>query len=322
MSGYLELRAVTKSFGTQTVLHGIDLDIAQGEFVTLLGPSGCGKTTTLSLIAGFQIPTSGAIRIGGRDVTALPSFKRDIGVVFQDYALFPHMTVAANIGYGLRVRKVPAAEIARRVDEAIEMVHLSGLGGRMPSELSGGQRQRVALARAVVIRPTLLLLDEPLSNLDLKLREIMRSEIVSLQRQLNITTVFVTHDQTEALDMSDRIVVMDKGRLAQIGSPEDIYERPATRDIAAFIGQMNFVPTDAGMIGFRPEKAVVEPVAVPEDALVFEGTVQRSAYLGQRRELHLDCRGAPMVVYPSRDDIRAGATVRVAVPRTDCHAFG
>jgi len=321
MSSYLQLQQVAKSFGETTVLKNIDLDIAKGEFVTLLGPSGCGKTTTLSLIAGFQMPTSGRIAVGGVDVTAMPSFKRNLGVVFQDYALFPHMSVADNIGYGLRTRKVDKAEATRRIGEAIEMVHLTGLGARMPSELSGGQRQRVALARAIVIRPALLLLDEPLSNLDLKLREIMRSEIASLQRELKITTVFVTHDQTEALDMSDRIVVMHKGAIAQIGTPEDIYDRPLTREVAAFIGQMNFVPQEQGSIGFRPENVLVDPAEIPDGAIALEGTVMRSAYLGQRRELHLSCRGANVVVHSTRTDIASGDTVRIVVPGDQCRHF-
>src|SRR3982751_6910313 len=213
---------------------GIDLIVNEGEFVTLLGPSGCGKTTTLALIAGFLPPTAGEILLKGTSVADLPAFRRDIGVVFQDYALFPHMTAAENVAFGLKMRRVPASEVAKRVNEALDLVQLAGLGGRRPLQMSGGQRQRVALARALVLA-------EPLSNLDLKLREEMRVEIVAIQRRLGITTVFVTHDQGEALVMSDRIAVMNAGRIEQIGDPAAIYETPATRFVAEFIGRMNLV---------------------------------------------------------------------------------
>jgi putative spermidine/putrescine transport system ATP-binding protein len=209
----LQIAALTKSFGTLTAVDAIDLTVAQGEFVTLLGPSGCGKTTTLNMIAGFVTPDAGSIRLLGRAVESLPPFRRDLGLVFQDYALFPHMTVAENVGFGLRMRRQPRAEIAQRVAQALDLVQLNGLGERRPLQLSGGQRQRVALARALVIQPAMLLLDEPLSNLDLKLREEMRVEISALQRRLGIATVFVTHDQDEALTMSDRIAVMRQGSI-------------------------------------------------------------------------------------------------------------
>jgi len=235
----LRLSGIEKHYGGTVAVAGIDLDVAEGEFVTLLGPSGCGKTTTLGLIAGFFPPTAGEIYLKGKPVADLPSFKRDIGVVFQDYALFPHMTVAENVAFGLRMRKVASADTARRVKDALDLVKLGGFGERRPLQMSGGQRQRVALARALVINPTVLLLDEPLSNLDLKLREEMRIEIVSIQRRLGITTVFVTHDQGEALVMSDRIAVMNHGRIEQIGDPSAIYEAPATRFVAEFIGRMN-----------------------------------------------------------------------------------
>ena len=214
----LLLIGLEKYYGNNLAVAGIDLDVRDGEFLTLLGPSGCGKTTTLGLVAGFFPPSAGEVWIAGRAVTALPPFRRDIGVVFQDYALFPHLSVAQNIAFGLRMRNVAKAEITRRVAEAIALVKLGGLDERRPHELSGGQRQRVALARALVIRPKILLLDEPLSNLDLKLREEMRLEIAELQRRLAITTIFVTHDQSEALVMSDRIAVMNAGRIEQIGS--------------------------------------------------------------------------------------------------------
>src|SRR3954468_647380 len=238
----LRLGGLEKRYGSTVAVVGVDLEVREGEFMTLLGPSGCGKTTTLGLIAGFFAPTHGEIYVDGRAVAGLPPFRRDIGVVFQDYALFPHLTAAQNVAFGLRMRNLPAPDIAARVREALELVQLSGLGERRPLELSGGQRQRVALARALVIRPAILLLDEPLSNLDLKLREEMRVEIAELQRRLKITTVFVTHDQGEALVMSDRVAVMNAGVIEQIGAPADIYERPASRFVAEFIGRMNFFP--------------------------------------------------------------------------------
>ena len=235
----LELIGLEKHYGGAAAVAGIDLTVNEGEFVTLLGPSGCGKTTTLALVAGFLPPTAGEILLKGKSVADLPAFRRDIGVVFQDYALFPHMTAAENVAFGLKMRRVPSSETAKRVNEALDLMQLAGLGERRPLQMSGGQRQRVALARALVINPTVLLLDEPLSNLDLKLREEMRVEIVAIQRRLGITTVFVTHDQGEALVMSDRIAVMNAGRIEQIGDPAEIYERPATRFVAEFIGRTN-----------------------------------------------------------------------------------
>ncbi|MGH7120544.1 MAG: ABC transporter ATP-binding protein [Acetobacteraceae bacterium] len=237
----LELSRLAKTFGEVRAVDSIDLIVAQGEFVTLLGPSGCGKSTTLGMIAGFQTPDEGSIRLMGRAVERLAPFRRDVGLVFQDLALFPHMSVAANVAFGLRMRRIGKPEIAKRVAAALEMVRLRGLDERRPGQLSGGQRQRVALARALVIRPAMLLLDEPLSSLDLKLREELRSEIAQLQRHLGIATVFVTHDQTEALTMSDRVAVMRSGRIEQIGLPAEIYERPASRFVAEFIGSTNVV---------------------------------------------------------------------------------
>ena len=235
----LTLRDVVKTFDDVVAVDAVSLDVRAGEFVTLLGPSGCGKTTTLRMIAGFVEPDSGEIRIGAADVTRLPPNNRDIGMVFQSYGLFPHMTVEDNVAYGLRMRRVPAAERRRRGEEALGLVQLPGLARRYPRQLSGGQQQRVALARAIVIRPSLLLLDEPLSNLDAKLREEMRWELRRLQRQLDITTVFVTHDQEEALAISDRIVVMNAGRIEQVGTPGAIYRQPRTLFVARFIGESN-----------------------------------------------------------------------------------
>ncbi len=235
------LRGLTKRFGQAAAVDRISLDIAHGEFVSLLGPSGCGKTTTLKLIAGFEAADEGAILFDGDDVVLVPAEQRDIGMVFQSYALFPHLTVAGNVGFGLEMRKRPKAEIARRVADALAIVQLDGLGGRYPRELSGGQQQRVALARALVIEPRILLLDEPLANLDARLRDEMRDFIRALQRRVGITTIYVTHDQAEALTMSDKIVVMFGGHIAQVGDAEAIYERPASRAVADFVGRVNIV---------------------------------------------------------------------------------
>ena len=312
----LRLEKLVKRFGAHAAVDGIDLAVAPGEFVTLLGPSGCGKTTTLNLIAGFLAPDGGHIRLGGKLVEDLPPFQRDLGMVFQDYALFPHMTVADNVAFGLKMRKVGRDEIAKRVAEALALVKLDGFGGRRPNQLSGGQRQRVALARALVIRPTMLLLDEPLSNLDLKLREEMRTEISSLQRRLGIATVFVTHDQGEALTMSDRIAVMRDGKIEQLGSPAEIYERPATRFVAGFIGSINMVSaridgaegglmrlaTPAGpararidgaaegsavTLTIRPERLKLATGTAPDGTVAWPARVERVVYTGARLEVQL-----------------------------------
>ena len=237
----VRLSHLTKSFGAGPVVDALSLTIAHGEFVSLLGPSGCGKTTTLRMIAGFEAADSGVIAFDGADVGRLPAEKRDIGMVFQNYALFPHMTVGQNLAFGLEMRKIPAAEIRARSARVLEMVQLGAMADRYPSQLSGGQQQRVALARALVIEPRILLLDEPLANLDAKLREEMRVFIRDIQRRVGITTVYVTHDQAEALSMSDRVVVMFGGRIAQVGAPADIYDRPASRQVAGFVGQVNVV---------------------------------------------------------------------------------
>jgi ABC-type Fe3+/spermidine/putrescine transport system ATPase subunit len=327
----LELRGLTKHFGASVTVGPIDLIVQQGEFVTLLGPSGCGKTTTLNMIGGFVTPDEGGIRLAGRPVEALPPFRRDLGIVFQDYALFPHRTVAENIGFGLRMRRVGRSEIVRRVNEAMQLVRLDGLGQRRPGQLSGGQRQRVALARALVIQPSLLLLDEPLSNLDLKLREEMRIEISTLQRRLGIAALFVTHDQEEALTMSDRIAVMRGGRIEQLGSAREIYERPASAFIAGFIGSTNLirgsvaVPREPGgivrvdtvagpamihvvdglpdggavLLMIRPERLkLANPGAAPEGANTWPAQVLRTIYLGGRMEVRLRLRdGGTAIAY-------------------------
>ncbi|WP_042302916.1 ABC transporter ATP-binding protein [Paraburkholderia kururiensis] len=238
---FLEIENLHKTFGTNTALHQFDMQIERGEFVTFLGPSGCGKTTVLRMIAGFETPTRGMIRIDGRDVTHMRTRQRNVGMVFQSYALFPNMTVAENIGFGLRVAGKSADEIRRRVDEMLQLIKLPALAARYPWQLSGGQQQRVALARALAGKPEVLLLDEPLSALDAKIRISLREDIRTLQRELGITSIFVTHDQEEALSISDRIVVMNEGRIEQIGSPAQIYNFPRTRFVASFVGTLNIL---------------------------------------------------------------------------------
>ena len=235
----LEAQSLVKRFGATTAVDGIDIQVRPGEFFTVLGPSGCGKTTFLRLVAGILTPDGGRIAIGGADVSHAPIWARRIGLVFQNYALFPHMTVAQNVGFGLAMRKIPRAEREPRVARALATVRLEGYGGRKPSELSGGQQQRVALARAIVVEPDLLLLDEPLSNLDARLREDMRSELADLQHRLGITTILVTHDIHEAFSLSDRVAVMRQGRVEQVGAPTELYDRPANRFVAGFLGPVN-----------------------------------------------------------------------------------
>lgn len=237
----VQLRSITKRFGSMVAVDRVSLDIKDGEFVSLLGPSGCGKTTTLRIIAGFIEPEEGDVLVMGEDISDRPPHKRNMGMVYQNYALFPHMTVFDNIAYGLRRRKLPMPRIREAVGRALELVQLTGLGDRYPNQLSGGQQQRVALARAVAIEPKVLLLDEPLSNLDAKLRKQMQVELRDLQRRLKITTIYVTHDQEEALVLSDRIVVMSGGRVMQVGKPGAIYHRPANTFVANFIGSINFL---------------------------------------------------------------------------------
>ena len=238
---FLELTGIQKTFAGTTAVEDFNLAAERGEFVSFLGPSGCGKTTTLRMIAGFEYPTAGRIRISDTDITDQPPNRRNVGMVFQSYALFPNMSVAGNIGFGLKVRKRPKDAIAKRVEELLALIHLEGRGGRYPYQLSGGQQQRVALARALAIEPQVLLLDEPLSALDAKIRVALRKEIRSIQRQLGITTVYVTHDQEEALSLSDRVVVMSEGRIEQIGTPSDIYNFPATPFVASFVGTLNLL---------------------------------------------------------------------------------
>jgi spermidine/putrescine ABC transporter ATP-binding subunit len=267
----VELRGCTRDYGAVRAVAALDLTVYEGEFLALLGPSGCGKTTTLNLIAGFVEPTAGRILIDGEDVTGRPAHRRGLGVVFQSYALFPHLSVGENVAFGLRERRLPAAEIDRRVGDALELVRLDRGGRQRPSELSGGMQQRVALARALVYRPRVLLLDEPLAALDKKLREGMRDELRAIQRSVGITTVFVTHDQAEALGLSDRIAVMSHGRIEQVGGPREIYEHPATRFVADFIGASTVlrgraVASDRVAVAAGPALQVVSGRALPAGA--------------------------------------------------------
>ncbi|MBI1349668.1 MAG: ATP-binding cassette domain-containing protein [Actinomycetales bacterium] len=304
----IRLRGLTRRFGDVVAVDGVDLDVMDGEFLTLLGPSGSGKTTVLRMIAGFERPDAGLIELGGADVTRVPPYGRDVNTVFQDYALFPHMTVQENVEYGLRVKKVAKAERRERAQAALESVRLDGYGDRAPSQLSGGQRQRVALARALVNRPKVLLLDEPLGALDLKLREEMQVELKEIQRGVGITFVFVTHDQDEALTMSDRIAVFNAGRIEQLGSPTEVYEHPATPFVAGFVGTSNLLEQAAaqavlgkpGTWSVRPEKIRVigtdEPVREGEHAV--RGTVREVIYVGMstRFVVDLEVGGSLMAV--------------------------
>lgn len=249
MERAVELASVRKAFGDFVAVKGVDLTIDNGSFVTLLGPSGCGKTTILRMVAGLETPTDGEIQVKGKRVNETPIHKRNLGLVFQNYALFPHKTIFDNVAFGLHYRNVDKSRIRERVTRALEIVRLPGVEKRLPSQLSGGQQQRIALARAIVIEPDVLLLDEPLSALDANLREEMRTELKQIQRELGITTIFVTHDQEEALAMSDKVVVMDHGRVEQVGAPEDVYRWPATRFVARFLGQSNIIPGRAETTG-------------------------------------------------------------------------
>ncbi|MFD3490653.1 ABC transporter ATP-binding protein [Streptomyces sp. NPDC058690] len=295
----IRLQNLRKSFGRTEAVAGVDLEIADGEFFSMLGPSGSGKTTVLRMIAGFEAPTSGTIELAGSDVTRLAPFERDVHTVFQDYALFPHMTLEQNVAYSLKVRKVPKAERLKQAREALASVRLADFGTRRPSQLSGGQRQRVALARALVGRPKVLLLDEPLGALDLKLREQMQVELKAIQREVGITFVFVTHDQEEALTMSDRIAVFNQGRVEQIGTPAQIYERPATPFVAGFVGTSNLLTDDAaeqvvgdrGTYSIRPEKIrVLKESAVADEPQHSSatGTVAEVVYLGDATRFLVD----------------------------------
>jgi putative spermidine/putrescine transport system ATP-binding protein len=277
----IRLVGLVKRFGDFAAVRDVSLEIGRGEFFTMLGPSGSGKTTTLRIVAGFEQPDAGRVELAGEDVTGRPPYARDVNTVFQDYALFPHMTVADNVAYGLRIRRVAKGERRERVADALRMVRLDGYGGRKPSQLSGGQRQRVALARAIVNRPQVLLLDEPLGALDLKLREEMQVELKRIQGEVGITFVYVTHDQEEALTMSDRLAVFNAGRIEQVGTPAEVYERPANAFVAGFVGVSNIVERDGRRIIIRPEKIRLLDGDEASDGLHVErGRVRDVAYAG------------------------------------------
>jgi putative spermidine/putrescine transport system ATP-binding protein len=302
----VNLDNISKVFGEVLAVNGVTLDIADGEFFSMLGPSGSGKTTCLRMIAGFEIPTSGGVSLHGRDVIGIPPYERDVNTVFQDYALFPHMTVAENVGYGPMVRKVPDSERDDRVARALAMVHLDGFAGRKPSQLSGGQRQRVALARALINRPSVLLLDEPLGALDLKLRQAMQLELKPLQREVGITFIYVTHDQEEALTMSDRLAVFNHGRVEQVGTPSEVYENPRNAFVAGFVGTSNVMSGQVaeGIMGdpapftVRPEKISIEEPGSPvsDQRAAVDGTVIEAVYLGMYTRYRVEVGGAVIEV--------------------------
>ena len=341
MSEYLRLEGIRKNFGSFQALHDIDLTIEQGEFVCFLGPSGCGKTTLLRIIAGLETQTAGGIRQGDRDISVLPPAKRDYGIVFQSYALFPNLTVADNVAYGLVNRKQPKSEIAKRVEELLKLVGLPGSGPKYPAQLSGGQQQRIALARALATKPGLLLLDEPLSALDALERVRLRHEIRSLQNQLGVTTIMVTHDQEEALSVADRIVVMNQGVIEQVGTPMQVYRDPATPFVADFVGKINVLPgrlhpgralqigasrfecaldADAERdvkVYLRPEDVLARPIAAG-DPNVFEAAIEKIEFLGSY--CHVSVRSAeigpqPLTVYLSLNFLaEQGLTVGSRLP--------
>ena len=354
MGAPLEIQALVKRYGDQTALDGVSLTVTGGEFFTLLGPSGCGKTTLLRCVAGFVRPDGGRLVCDGARLDALPAHARDIGMVFQSYAIFPHLSVFENVAYGLRARRVRRPELSRRVDEALALVQLGDLAGRMPGQLSGGQQQRVALARALVVRPRLLLMDEPHSNLDARLRVAMRGEIRRIQRELGITTVYVTHDQEEALAVSDRLAVMQDGRVEQVGTPWDVYARPRTPFVARFVGLSNAVEArvvaragprvtvDAGgwtlhgetdlpdtrlLVVFRPEavRLLSEPDA-PAGPGIGEGQILSREFLGAVLRCGIRTTvGATIIVDlhkpTARDADKEGVPVRFAVDPADVRFF-
>ena len=320
----ISLNGVTKRFGEVTAVDALDLDIQQGEFFSMLGPSGSGKTTVLRMIAGFDLPTRGKVFLQGKDVTDLAPFDRDVNTVFQDYALFNHMTVYENIEYGLKVRKVSKEDRKRRVKEALETVRLADFGSRKPSQLSGGQRQRIALARAIVVEPKVLLLDEPLGALDLKLREQMQIELKQLQRKLGITFVFVTHDQEEALTLSDRIAVFNNGKIEQLGTPQELYEKPKSEFVANFVGTTNILDSDEaqklfgkkGKYSIRPESIEVLAKGKGLAARVLD-----VSYLGSFTRLIVEAEGVQLKVSVTAGEFHRDQTVQIKMNATDLVAL-
>jgi putative spermidine/putrescine transport system ATP-binding protein len=341
----VRLRSVRKTFGDIVAVRGIDLEIQAGSFVTLLGPSGCGKTTVLRMIAGLEAASGGEIWIKGRRIDEVPIHKRNVGLVFQNYALFPHKTIFDNVAFGLKYRDVPKAEIRERVGRALDIVRLPGVEKRFPAHLSGGQQQRIALARAVVVEPDVLLLDEPLSALDANLRENMRVELKRIQRDLNITTIFVTHDQAEALALSDKVVVMSDGRKEQEGDPETVYSRPASRFVAEFLGHANLLsgpidkegrlrlsdgsllkladapPSDMATVVLRAERILLaETASEIEDVSVLDGVVRAVDYQGVAARYFVEAAGLTLQVINPIDSrpFRDGASVKLQVRARDC----
>jgi putative spermidine/putrescine transport system ATP-binding protein len=346
----LEIAGISKRYGDVHAVQDVSLDVADGEFVVLLGPSGCGKTTTLRVVAGFVEPTLGAVRLGQRDITRLPPWKRNAGLVFQSYALFPHLTVAENVAFGLEMRKVAPSQIGGRISEVLRLVRLERLGDRLPRQLSGGQQQRVALARALVFRPDVLLLDEPLSNLDAKLRQEVRVEIRELQRKLALTTVMVTHDQEEALTMADRLVVMHDGAVRQVGTQQDLYERPIDRFVAGFVGRSTFLEGEmeapgrfrsvgglvlacraatasgAATLALRPERITLAATAQGGMDNNLPGVVEFVSYLGAAVDLHVRISPLERVVVQIANATgsptpKVGDRVNVAWPAANGRVF-
>jgi putative spermidine/putrescine transport system ATP-binding protein len=348
-AAFIHFDNVSKAFGAATVVDALDLQVGQGEFVSLLGPSGSGKTTLLMMLAGFEAPTGGAIHVDGKRVERLPPYKRDMGVVFQNYALFPHMTVAENIAFPLRMRGVGRAEREARVTRALDLVKLSHLADRKPAQLSGGQQQRIALSRSIVYEPKVVLMDEPLSALDKQLREHMQLEIRELHRKLGLTVIFVTHDQGEALTMSDRVAVLNRGKIEQLDTPSGLYDRPRTRFVAEFIGETNLIagrlvergadgarvrlaggqevrcpaPEDLGagsevLVSVRPEMLHLTDDAAAPNALPV--TVEDHVYHGDHVRVHLDCRGQRLVAKAGRRDaaLAIGSQAYASFNRDDC----
>ncbi|MGE0710190.1 MAG: ABC transporter ATP-binding protein [Planctomycetota bacterium] len=337
----ISLRALRKTFGELRALDDVSLEVGAGELFTLLGPSGCGKTTLLRAVAGFVVPDDGQVAIGGEVVDGVPPHRRDVGLVFQSYALFPHLSVGENVAFGLEERRLPRAEVARRVEAALAAVRLTGAGARAPGELSGGQRQRVGIARALAIEPRVLLMDEPLSNLDAQLRVTMRDEIRELQRAAGRTTLYVTHDQEEALAISDRVAVLHGGRVQQVGAPEEVYRRPANRFVAGFVGRMSFLPGERapGLAGERPEE--VELGLRPEDVALraagagtedrdlggvwLAGTIRARSFLGPVLRVWVDCVGGVVEAELHRAEPGAwapGSAVEVGLLPGRAHRFG
>lgn len=307
----VSIKGLSRSFGDVRAVAGVDLDIYEGEFITLLGPSGSGKTTVLRMIAGFEKPDSGIIELAGKDVSQLPPYERDVNTVFQDYALFPHMNVISNIEYGLKVKGVAKEECSARALEALKQVRLEGYGERKPSQLSGGQRQRVALARALVNRPSVLLLDEPLGALDLKLREQMQIELKELQREVGITFIFVTHDQEEALTMSDRIAVFNNGKIEQLGTPREIYGNPVSSFVSEFVGQTNKIVIDGARINIRPESVSVSKSKSSGNRSL-EGTLRDVIFVGAITRYLVDTSCGPVISVAPEGALKVGDTVTVS----------